>query len=100
MDKNILSGGCSFTFGNELSDDRGKNSPSNRSWAKGLCDLVQGNYYSVAKGGIGNSAIARKVFEYISHNKVDFVLIMWSFPSRYDWAMPRNKNLEKTSSSN
>lgn len=96
MDKNILSGGCSFTFGNELSDDRGKNSPSNRSWAKGLCDLVQGNYYSVAKGGIGNSAIARKVFEYISHNKVDFVLIMWSFPSRYDWAMPRNKNLEKT----
>jgi hypothetical protein len=21
---------------------------------------------------------------------------MWSFPSRYDWAMPRNKNLEDT----
>jgi len=96
MNKIILSGGCSFTFGNELSDDKGKNNPSAKTWAKGLNDLVQGNHFCVAKGGIGNSAIARKVFEYISKHRVDCVVVMWSFPSRYDWAMPRNKNLEQT----
>jgi hypothetical protein len=96
MNKIILSGGCSFTFGNELSDDSGNNNPSNKTWAKGLNDLVKGNYFCVAKGGIGNSAIARKIFEYVSKNKVDCVVVMWSFPSRYDWAMPRNKNLENT----
>ena len=96
MNKIILSGGCSFTLGNELSDDNGGKKPSNKTWAKGLTDIVSGNYFCVASGGIGNSAIARKVFEYVSQNHVDMVLIMWSFPSRYDWAMPRNKNLEKT----
>jgi len=95
MTKKILSAGCSFTYGNELSDDQPKR-PSNKTWAKGLSDLVGGNYYSVAQGGIGNSAIARKIFQYISHNPVDFVLVMWSFPSRYDWAMPRNQSLEDT----
>jgi hypothetical protein len=42
-------------------------------------------------GGIGNAGIARRVFEYISNNKNQdiFVAIMWTFISRYDWAMPR-----------
>ena len=49
MNKNIIAGGCSFTRGNELSDDtlrKGK-SPSNKTWAKGLSDLVQGNYFAL-----------------------------------------------------
>jgi len=96
MNKIILAGGCSFTLGNELSDDNGGKKPSNKTWAKGLSNTVGGNYFCVASGGIGNPAIARKVFEYVSQNKVDFVLIMWSFISRYDWAMPRNSNLENT----
>ena len=99
MNKIILSGGCSFTYGHELSDcNHAGLPPSNKTWAKQLCDLVEGNYFTVAQPGIGNSAIARRVFNYISHNKgeVDFVMIMWSFPSRYDWAMPRNKFFEDT----
>ena len=97
MNKIILSGGCSFTYGHELSDcNHAGLPPSNKTWAKQLSDLVEGNYFTVAQPGIGNSAIARRVFNYISHNNVDFVMIMWSFPSRYDWAMPRNKFFEDT----
>jgi hypothetical protein len=97
MTKIILSGGCSFTYGNELSDCNGTHGPpSNKTWAKGLSDLHGANYFSVAQGGIGNSAIARKVFTYVSNNVCDAVLVMWTFPSRYDWAMPRSSFLEDT----
>lgn len=98
MNKNIIAGGCSFTRGNELSDDtlrKGK-SPSNKTWAKGLSDLVQGNYFCTANYGVGNSAIARRIFDYIAKNKTDMVVVMWTFVSRYDWAMPRSKYLEDT----
>ncbi len=96
MNKIILAGGCSFTYGHELSDcNHAGLPPSNRTWAKGLSDAVQGNYFCVAKPGMGNSGIARTIFKYISTNPVDFVTVMWSFPSRYDWAMPRNKFLEE-----
>ena len=97
MTKKILSAGCSFTYGHELSDCNHTGlPPSSKTWAKGLSDLMQGDYVCIARGGLGNSAIARKIFQYISHNPVDCVLVMWSFPSRYDWAMPRNRNLEDT----
>jgi len=97
MTKKILSAGCSFTYGHELSDcNHAGLPPSNKTWAKGLSDLVQGDYICVARPGIGNSAIARRTFQYVSNHSVDYVLIMWSFPSRYDWAMPRNQHLEDT----
>ena len=54
---NFVAGGCSFTRGNELSDDtlrKGK-SPSNKTWAKGLSDLVQGNYFCTANYGVGTA---------------------------------------------
>ena len=97
MNKIILSGGCSFTFGNELSDDNGKD-PSCNSWAAVLAKNVQAEYICLAKGGIGNPGIARRIFSYISSNpgKDVFVTAMWSFLSRYDWAMPRHKLLEGT----
>ena len=96
MSKTILTGGCSFTFGHELSDDNGKR-PSTKTWSSHLSNLVQGNYFCVAKAGIGNSAIARKIFEYICNNDQNyFVLAMWTFTSRYDWAMPRHRLLERT----
>jgi len=97
MTKKILAGGCSFTFGNELSDDDGK-TPSSKTWAALLAKQNGAEYVSVAKPGAGNSAIARRVFEYISSNPCDnlFVAVMWSFTSRYDWAMPRHRVLENT----
>jgi hypothetical protein len=97
MNKILLSGGCSFTFGNELSDDNGKD-PSCNSWSAILARDVKAEYICLAKGGIGNPAIARRIFSYISSNpgKDVFVTAMWSFLSRYDWAMPRHKALEGT----
>ena len=97
MNKKILAGGCSFTFGNELSDDNGK-IPSKKSWSALLAKEVNANYICSAKGGLGNSGIARRVFEYISTQPTQdlFVSVMWTFTSRYDWAMPRHKMLEDT----
>ena len=97
MTKKLLAGGCSFTFGNELSDDNGK-TPSSKTWAALLAKQNGAEYVSAAKPGAGNSAIARRLFEYISSNPCDnlFVAVMWSFTSRYDWAMPRHTVLENT----
>jgi hemerythrin superfamily protein len=49
-------------------------------------------YVCTAVGGLGNQAIARRVFTAV-HDKQDIgaVAVMWSFPSRYDWAMPEHK---------
>ena len=36
MIKDFLAGGCSFTYGSELSDDRQGKEVSRKTWAKGL----------------------------------------------------------------
>jgi len=107
--KKFIAGGCSFTYGNELSDDDGK-VYSKQTWAyrlyeiicsdKGLVDWsgnMVNHYKCVANPGSGNSGIARRVFQEInkySLDDIDCVVVMWSFPSRYDWAMPRHADLE------
>jgi len=94
----FVAGGCSFTFGNELSDDFESRYPSKKSWAYGLHEQSQlaENYVCCARGGIGNQAIARNVFETIcNNNDVKCVAVMWTFISRYDWAMPPHAVLEK-----
>ena len=91
----FIAGGCSFTLGNELSDDKDGKTPSNKSWAKLLTG--DSDYVCTAFGGLGNSAIARRTFNAVSQNPdVAGVIVMWSFLSRYDWAMPRHKDLEDT----
>jgi len=98
MTKNFIVGGCSFTLGNELSDDKDGKTASELSWAHGLyrqgaatCD-----YVCTAFGGLGNQAIARRVFSEIVKGDIEGVVVMWSFLSRYDWAMPRSNLLEDT----
>jgi len=97
---NFVAGGCSFTFGHELSDDKDGKSPSKLTWAHGLFSMSmlrgKGKYICAARPGIGNSAIARKVFDAITTNHTKVVVVMWSFLSRYDWAMPRHAKLEQT----
>ena len=101
MNKKFISGGCSFTFGHELSDDDKGKKPSKQSWAYILSqesNVCQPNdYICVARPGTGNSGIARRVFNAVANTKdISCVAIMWSFLSRYDWAMPRHRNLEDT----
>ena len=101
MTRKIIAGGCSFTFGHELSDDVDGKTPSKKAWAYGLIGKngIEGpeEYICTASPGSGNSGIARRVFEAVSYNEdIKGVVVMWSFLSRYDWAMPRHKDLEKT----
>ena len=98
MNRTLLAGGCSFTFGHELSDDQNGKKPSSKTWSALLANEAGANYFSVAYPGTGNAGIARRVFEYITNNKNEdiFVAVMWTFTSRYDWAMPRNAMLERT----
>ena len=95
----IIAGGCSFTLGNELSDDIDGKTPSKNTWAYGLAQTKaqygEPEYVCAARSGLGNDAIARRTFRAISQNPdVRGVVVMWSFTSRYDWAMPRHKFLE------
>ena len=98
----IIAGGCSFTLGNELSDDVDGKTPSKKSWSALLVDrmdnaAVRHDYVCSAFGGLGNPAIARRVFQAVSTtDNVGGVIVMWTFLSRYDWAMPRHKALEDT----
>lgn len=101
MTKKFIAGGCSFTFGHELSDDHEGKIPSKLSWAYGLKNSLDEptDYICTARPGSGNSGIARRVFEEIIQydpKEIKCVVVMWSFLSRYDWAMPRHKSLEKT----
>lgn len=97
MSKKVIVGGCSFTLGNELSDDVDGKKPSKKAWAYRLTEATHKDYICTASGGAGNSAIARRTFKAVSQNSdVDCVLVMWSFLSRYDWAMPRHEMLEET----
>ena len=101
MIKKFIAGGCSFTFGHELSDDKEGKIPSKKSWAYKLMTNGQATandkYICTARPGIGNSGIARRVFNAVANTtEVRCVVVMWSFNSRYDWAMPRHKLLEDT----
>ena len=105
--KFYIAGGCSFTFGHELSDDVDGKTPSKKSWAYQLFDQTRYpgakiDYITAAHPGTGNPGIARRVFNAVSQNDnelqnaIDRVVVMWSFNSRYDWAMPRHRDLEGT----
>lgn len=97
MNKKFIAGGCSFTFGHELSDDQNGMTPSKKTWSYGLKSL-ESDYVCTAYPGSGNSGIARRLFQKLHkfNFEVDCVVVMWSFLSRYDWAMPRHKVLEAT----
>jgi hypothetical protein len=96
MSKKFIAGGCSFTFGHELSDDQEGKFASKKTWAHGLKPNDH-EYVCTAYPGSGNSGIARRVFNAVANSTdVGGVVVMWSFLSRYDWAMPRHRDLEGT----
>jgi hypothetical protein len=83
VNKILLAGGDSFTWGNELSDFT-PDKPSNISWAALLAKKLNYTYDCVAKAGCGNHAIARKIIERCDNTNVDFVAVMWTFPVRQE----------------
>ena len=97
MTKKFIAGGCSFTYGHELSDDHEGQYPSRKAWGSLLhesMDKKNIDYLCVASPGSGNCGIARRVFQAVSSNDVECVVVMWTFLSRYDWAMKRHRSLE------
>ena len=89
--KIFIAGGCSFTYGSELADRQ-------KSWPYKLYENSKAvNYVNTAGPGASNSAIARRLFTEIAKHKpedIKCVAVMWTFTSRYDWAMPKNDHLE------
>ena len=70
----IIAGGCSFTYGHELSDDVAGKVPSQKAWAALLSEGM--DYICTAQGGLGNTGIARRVFTEVSkHRAEDLSLI-------------------------
>lgn len=99
-DKLLIAGGCSFTYGSELSDVGNDHTVSKKTWAYLLRDndLVD-DYICTAKPGSGNDAIARRTFRAVADldpQQIACVTVMWTFVSRYDWAMPRHKLLDQS----
>jgi hypothetical protein len=100
MTNKFIAGGCSFTFGHELGDEQDGKVPSKRSWAHGLYQNYSSGddqFVNTAHGGIGNTGIARRVFQEVSKHppeSIKAVFVMWTFVSRYEWAFPRHKLLE------
>ena len=89
----LVSGGDSFTFGNELADC----TPtlfSNSTWASQLANKLDMSYDCTAWGGDGNSAIARKTMtacnNHIKQENTIVVAVMWSFTNRYEFRFNYN----------
>jgi hypothetical protein len=76
----LISGGDSFTAGNELP------SPEH-AWPALLAERRGWNHCPTAKGGNSNSAIRREVMNAVhKYRELDlFVAVMWSFPNRYEF---------------
>ena len=81
----VLSAGCSFIRGSELSDDApGKHSL--KTWPALWAKSHNYEYACVAQPGIANNGITRKVIEYIETVDVpDIVIVQWTFPGRYEF---------------
>lgn len=81
----LLSGGCSFIWGNELSDDTpGKFSQV--TWPALWAAENNYSYECCAMPGASNSTIARRVIDYIENvDKPDIVIVQWTFHGRQEF---------------
>ena len=91
MPKTIVSGGDSFTWGNDLPDCN-QGHASRLSWAAFAAQELGYNYRCLAKPGAGNSAIVRRMLTglpKLDHKDI-MVAVMWTFPTRLEVAINRN----------
>lgn len=91
----LIAGGDSFTYGSELADSYvladptlGQTEPyeqaSQHSYAALLAKSLGLDYVCAAEPGLSNSAIRRTTMNACAVNDVGFVIVMWSFLSRYE----------------
>lgn len=88
----VLSSGCSFIWGNELSDDAPGRFSIN-TWPS-LWAIENGyDYDCCAMPGASNGTIARRVIDYIEqHGAPDVVIIQWTFHGRQEFRYTKNFN--------
>lgn len=89
--RQLLSAGCSFTRGDELSDWYPDMGFSQRTWAARLAHkLSYDRYFSIAQSGASNQKIARLLIEHLHVNpRPDAVAVMWTMNSRFEYHDPK-----------
>ena len=91
----LISGGDSFTYGNELADCT-LNRFSEKTWSGILADQLGMSYDCTAWGGHSNGSIARRTMaachKHLAQGHDVKVAVMWSFPSRFDFYFRYNTN--------
>jgi len=92
MNKVLIAGGDSFTFGSELPDCT-NTKHSELTWAALISNRKQLDYKCVAKPGSGNASIMRRVIEAVeSTDNIEFVAVMWTWPGRIEIKANNNIN--------
>ena len=85
---NLKSFGCSFIFGNELSDDgygTAFGTPSQLTWPAHLAKSLGYNYQCYANPGSGNLRIAEAVLSQATNIEPSAFAIGWTWIERFDY---------------
>lgn len=93
----IISFGCSFTFGTELADDghgKPKPTPSKLTWPALVASRLEADYYCLARGGSGNLSILDRVLTRCYYHPTDFFVINWTFIDRFDYSDPAGRHFD------
>lgn len=89
----LKSFGCSFIFGNELSDDgygQAKATPSQLTWPALLAKDLGYQYECWAKPGSGNLQILSRLLDSLAAPEPSLYVVGWTWIDRFDYCAARN----------
>lgn len=78
MNKQLLTVGDSFTYGDELTDHY-------QAWPYRLSALLKYEVHNMGQSGCSNASILRRTLEELATNHYDLVIIGWTSPGRIEW---------------
>lgn len=81
---NISCFGCSLTWGLELEN------PSVESWPGQLSQMLPAKVENHGQCAASNRTIARKLMLHLLDYKPDAVVVMWTYPGRYEFILDNN----------
>lgn len=93
----VTSFGCSFIFGNDLSDD-GRNqdwaTPSQLTWPALIAQRIGADYRCHAKGGVGNLYILSRMLYHLNQvqDLEQLYVIGWTWGDRFDYQTASDVN--------